>query len=297
MRNTFIYGLLRIPAGDGDAGGGASDDAKGGKGAAGDSGDSGDDAGDADGDDDESDGDESGDDEEGDEDDEKDLSDKEQKEAKALYKLLKNPATSKETLRIMAQQAGINLDAKAPEKPAEKKKESQKIIDIISKNLGDEFKFMTPRLAQALEEILGQERESFAAETQRLNETVAEQEVDAAFASLARETKGASRKMEAAMLQLANKVHQAPGTTLKEYVQILYKLAGGPAEGSPSRKDLARRIEKNRSNAGERAAAGASRADRDGGAKAKDAPKGLRAIVEHQYNQMLASAGSAGKKK
>lgn len=291
MFDTFIRGILFGAAGEGGNGGGTGNTGAGGAEGAGGDDDSSDDESGEEGD---GEGDDSDEDANADE-----LDENEAKEAAQLYKLLKDPKTSKDTLRIMVDRAGINLEKPAPKTEEGKKKEARKVADILQTHLGDEFKFLSAKLTTALEEILGQEREQHAEILGRLDESMAEQEIDSAFRSLSSETKGESKKHEAAMVQMANKVHQAPGTSIKEYVSLLYKLVAPNATSGKSAKDLARQINKNRTDAGERARSsgtGGQRADSGtngkGGGDGKAAPKGLRAIIEQQFDQLV-----SGKKK
>lgn len=174
------------------------------------------------------------------------LSDEELKQAKGLFKLLKNPQTQKSTLKILAEQAGVL------EKPAENKTELKQqkkdLKSILEEKLGPDLKWLVPKLGDAMEEILEQERGSLYSlqEQQKVDELVRATE------KLNRETKGDFQRQESRMSQLADEILPAPGMSVEKYVRHLYSIASSERRGNQTQSKLVDRINRNASNASER---------------------------------------------
>jgi hypothetical protein len=88
-------------------------------------------------------------DKEEEEEDEEELSAEQLKHAKNIFKLLSNKSTAKDTLLLLAKNAGLNLDEGTTKKEEDKLKKT--IKDIIVDKLGDKYKFMSEALGEALE--------------------------------------------------------------------------------------------------------------------------------------------------
>lgn len=173
---------------------------------------------------------------------EEELSAEELKESKALYSLLKDPKTQEQTLRVLAERAGI-LNKDTTQK--ETKKDVKSLISLVEDGLGDKYKFLAPELAKTLESVLERERELNNTKLSQLEGNQIQQQTDAAFEKLARDTKGLSRKYESDMLKLADKLHPAAGMTAYEYLEHLYTIASSRGKSNSIKKEMADKINRN----------------------------------------------------
>lgn len=167
------------------------------------------------------------------------------KEAASLYKLLSDPVTQKDALRVLATQAGIISGDKPPETKKEATTAAKKTLEILENALGTELKWLAPKLATAFDEMREQDRESTKKELDTLKQGQVAKEVDQAYELLARETKGESRKFESKMVGLADKLYPAPGMSVQEYVRHLYTIASASGEQKSAKMRLAEKINKN----------------------------------------------------
>lgn len=168
------------------------------------------------------------------------------KEAKNLYKLIKNPASQKQAIEILARSAGIQLGGGEPPKD---KKESDKVakktVEFLEEALGENLKWLAPKLATALDKIREQDREDYNKSLGEIKQTQIEKEVDQAYETIARETKGLSRKFEGRMVALADKLLPAAGMSTIEYVRHLYTIASASEGGKSNKQKLAEKINRN----------------------------------------------------
>lgn len=204
------------------------------------------------------------------------ISEDEIKEAKNLYKLLKDPATQKDVLRVLASQAGLleKVETKQDVKDAKKS-----VKDILKAKLGDKFDFLTPMLSEALEEILQGERAENAQQLGTVQQTQLNTEVQNVFNKLSSETKGASRQLESKMDALSKKFPPGADISVDEYVRGLYQMASsGTAKGNS--KQIADRINRNSSDVPGRLASRSTGAG-------KDSPRNLGKL---NLNQSIAHA-------
>lgn len=172
------------------------------------------------------------------------------KEAQNLYKLLKDPKTQKDVLRVLAKSAGIMEDP--PETPQEVREEKKNLLKILEERLGPDLKWLAPKLGGALEEILEQERETHAESFQAIERKEVENNVVQATAKLNRETKGEFSKLENRMNELALEVLPAPGQSVEKYMRNLYAIASSEKGNKVDKSKLADKIIRNASNASER---------------------------------------------
>lgn len=236
----FLFGPMMDESSDGDAGGEG----------AGDSGDpSDDDSSDVDSDDsDDSDGDDDSDDDDEKDDEEDELTEEEVNQSKQLFKLLKNPATSTETLRLMAKQAGV-LGDNVPETKKEEAQAKKAIVAILEEEFGKDLDFLTGKMSKALDRIFAQERKEQEDKISELQRTSIESKTEAALNRLNKKTNGESRKYEAKMAKLMDQIIQRPGTSLDDYFQILYDAASAGSKAASTKSKIADKINRNAKDA------------------------------------------------
>lgn len=275
----FWKDILFEEAGDSDGGGGGG----GNSGGAGDKKDP--PASDSSDEDDESNGDDSDDSSEEDE-----LSEDELKNAKGLFKLLKDPSTRDITLRTMAEKAGV-LDKNLPSTKVEEKKAIRDVSDVLKDSLGPEYyALFGDKLSKGLKELFAQEREESGKATESIRLQAVESETDRAFEKLDRETHGESKKFRQQMTALADKILPAEGVSTYDYLNILYNVASGNKKAAGANKQMADKINRNRSDVADR-----THQLSTGGGKNNQQPappKGLKNIVQ----QAIDSLAGGGKK-
>ena len=239
---AFYRGPLREKAGEGEGGGG-KDDSSEDNSEGSEEGSEGEEEGDSEA------GEEGEESEEGNEEGEGEFNAQQITEAKALYKLLSDPATQKETLTILAQRAGIELGGKPPETKKEEKAVIKKTVEILEEALGKDLAWLAPKLAGAFDKMREEDRATTQKELDKLSANQVTKEVDTAYETLARETKGESRKFESKMVGLADKLYPAPGMSVMEYVRHLYTIASASGEQKSAKQRLAEKINKNSKDA------------------------------------------------
>ena len=173
---------------------------------------------------------------------EEELGEDELKEAANLYKLLKDKDTRKLVLETLGKSAG--LFDKPLETPKQVAKVERDIKAILEEKLGKEYEFMIPKLGAALEAILEDVKENQAAQLGQVQQEQINQQVVSELSDLARETKGASRALEAKMSALSNKFPPGEGLSVREYVRGLYAMASGNKPATAA-KEITNRIQRN----------------------------------------------------
>lgn len=212
-----------------------------------------------------------------------DLSEDEIKNSKELFKLLKDPKTANMVIETMARKAGIMKDP--PQTKAEEKKAVREVKEVLKEKLGPEYyALFGDKLSGALEEIVSSIREEANASTQQIAAQQAEQEVDRAFEKLSRDTKGESNKFKAQMTELSKKILPADGVSTFDYLQMLYSIASGKKNTASASKQIADRINRNRSDVADRTRTAVGSPNNKGGQQ-QNQPKGLKAIVEAATRQ------------
>lgn len=184
-------------------------------------------------------------DEEKDEDEDDEFDDAKLKEAKNLFRLITNPASQKQAIEILARSAGIQLGGGAPESKKEAKEIANDTVKILEEALGENLKWLAPKLATALDKLRDADREENKKSLASLKASQIEKEVDQAYAELRRETKGVSAKFENRMVTLADKLLPAAGMSVAEYVRHLYTIASATGESKSAKQRLAEKINKN----------------------------------------------------
>jgi hypothetical protein len=220
---------------------------------------------------------EEGDEEE--EEDEEELSETELKESKALFKLLKDPATRTDVIAEMARRSGILKEVSADTTDKKIAKTALSVVDTLKESLGTEYAFLADKLGPGIEKLLKQERDALGERVSTTEAKHLENEIESIYLKLGKETRGEFGKFEKEITRLADKVMPAPGTTTEEYIRMLYSIASSGKGATNLKRNLADKINRNANDAaGRLASSGSGR----GGAGAAP-PKGatLRQIVEH----------------
>lgn len=163
------------------------------------------------------------------------------KQAKELFKLLKDPQTATNTIRVLAQRTGL-LDATTVKEVKENKKE---LKDIVKEKLGPEFAFLADKLSGVFESVLEEERATQNASVSRIEAANTEREVQSVLDKLARETKGESRKAESKMIELMSKFTIGSNTTLEEYLRGLHAQATAGRSSATVKGQMADKIRRN----------------------------------------------------
>ncbi len=208
------------------------------------------------------------------------LGEDELKEAKSLFKLLKDPHSRDLVIRGLAEKAGV---LRTESTPKQEKKDVKSILTIMEEKLGDQFKFLAPNFASAIEAVLEQERES---QTEKFNQIQVDRlvsQVDAAKDKLSRETKGESKKFEKQMEALADKYHPAEGVSVYDYVKTLYTLASADGQKSNIKREVNDKIIRNSKDVGSRLQSQST----SSGKSKESTPKTLKGIVEAEYQKLL----------
>ncbi len=213
-----------------------------------------------------------------------DLSDDELKEAQVLYKALKNPAQAKAVAAALAEQYGVRVGV--PETKAEVKEAKRDILTRVKDALGQEYAFMAPKLGAALEAALEVEREERSGEISQLQMQNLITETDTILKTLARETKGESRKLEAKMTALMDEFHPAPGMSTDKYIRGIYKMASSETAKAAGKKEVTNKIAKNAKDLPGRLNAGGGGNAGGGKGEVQQAPKGIKNIVKQQIALM-----------
>lgn len=169
-------------------------------------------------------------------------------EAKRVYKLLQNPTTAKSLIRELARAEGL-LGEEAPTTQKEVVAAKKSIESILKESLGDKYGFLIPDLSKALDQMFSQERETQQSSVAQLQAQNVQRETTDILATLARETKGESRKVETQMLALMNKFQIGPGTSIDEYIRGLYAQATSARSAQSATNKLTDKIRRNASDA------------------------------------------------
>lgn len=212
------------------------------------------------------------------------LSEEELKEAKALYGLLKNKDTQVRAVTQLAERAGIL------NRPLETQKQvttaTKDLKSLVKEKLGPEMAFLADKLGDVLETVLEQERAQNKTTIDELSSKNVERETSDALEKLNRETKGDSFKHEQKMLALMDKINPSPGTSVYEYLNMLYKIASSDKAAATARSQMSDRIRKNAKDAPGRLASTSSGGTPKGDTPIVPAKKGIGGAVEAALAQL-----------
>lgn len=234
--------------------------------------------------------DESNDDDQGDDDSSDDsatgddLSEAEIAEAQKLYKALKNPGSAKAVAAALAEQYGVRYGA--PETKTEVKEAKQDILAKVTEALGPEYAFLAPKFGKAVEAALDVVREEQSTQISELQMTNLINETDNVLKTLARETKGESRKLEAKMTALMDEFHPAKGMSTDKYIRGIYKMASDGNAKAAGKKEVTDKINKNAKDLPGRLNAGGGSHAGGGKGETPIIPKGIKNVVKQALESM-----------
>jgi len=219
MKKWWLTGVLQDEADDGSGGGGGDS--------------SGDDKGSKKGKD-ESDEDDDG----GEKDDPEEV-----KEALNLFRGLKDPTKSTGILKYLATEAGLlGKDGDLTSKG--EKATDDKILKTLEKHLG-EYKWIAPKFAGALKELLDGQKEEMETKFGELSQRDQQREVNNAIGELAKEFKD-FKLYHPKIVKLMDEVTCGENTPPKVYLTKLYRLAKAEAgDTKDGTSDKANRLKKN----------------------------------------------------
>ena len=184
------------------------------------------------------------------------LSDEELGNAKNLYKALKNPATAREIISVLARQAGVL------ETPKDVKEADKAITAVFKEALGPDFAFIADKMAPALERVLLSQEEEYETKLQQIRQqqlsAQTETEVEKALSKLNRVTKGDSRKFEGDMTRLMDDILPGRNTSTEDYIFKLYRIASSEQSERKAKEKLANKINRNANDIPSRLAPAAS---------------------------------------
>ncbi len=173
------------------------------------------------------------------------LSDDEKEEAARLYRALKDPKAAGPIIAALAQQAGILNPAKPAETVKEKKVEAKKVTELLKEGLGKEYEFLADRLGTSIEKILEQERQVQAVQIDALAQENIVREINSTLSSLAKESKGESKKLEARMTELMDEIKPGENVSIDKYLRRIYAIAASEKRPTQTTRQNVERINRN----------------------------------------------------
>lgn len=172
------------------------------------------------------------------------------KESKTLYKLLLDPKQRLNIIAALAQDSG--LLQQTPLKTEKQVEKAEKGIAKLIEEALPEYPGLSQKLGHVIEKIVEAEREERLQESEQNNIKQVEQEVVRELDVLARDTKGASRKVEKKMASLMNEISPGPNVSVKSYIRMLHTLATAGSTVQKTSEQIADKIRKNANNAADR---------------------------------------------
>ena len=166
-------------------------------------------------------------------------------QARNFYKLLKNPATAAQTIKVLANSYGIKISG--DETPKQEVAKIKSIKALVKEGLGDEYSFMSERLGDILENIFERERQGTESRIHEVATTQAVREAENAFEWL----KGKYEDADTYEDSIATLIDQIPigkDTSAKEHLEMLYDIAKSRSTRKSSAKKLADKIKQNSSD-------------------------------------------------
>lgn len=184
---------------------------------------------------------------------EQDLEETQLQEAKKLYKALMNPQQRVAIIAELAERSGLLKNP--PENNREVKETVKSIKDIIQEAL-PEFPGLAEKLGGAVEKAVQAQLDELRSEQEQQMQSVhlsqLENQVNASISRLRTQTNGVSKKFEAKMAELSNKLIMGEGMTIDQYVASLYAVASAGSGSAPKTGQNTDKIRRNATNASDR---------------------------------------------
>ena len=190
--------------------------------------------------------------EEEEESEEEDLDEPSRDEAFRLYKALKDPKAAPAIIAALAQQVGV---LPSSESKTEARQQVKDIKSILADSLGPEYKFLADRLGPAIELVIVQEREAQSQKLSQIELHNIEKEIEQTFSTLAKESKGESRRLEARMYALMDEIVPSANISVDKYIRHIYAIASAGRK-QPTTKEVADKIRRNANDAPSRLQSG-----------------------------------------
>lgn len=170
------------------------------------------------------------------------------KQALNLQRMLMDPKTAPAALKMMGEMLGLEVAPQKQQTTQEAAKQPT-IAEILTANLGEEYKFLAPNLAKAMEQIVGLH---VAPLQTQLQQNKLEVEFNNAVAELNKTSQGDFDKHQATVLQLMDRLKPGQGVSIHDYLNELYSLAKGksPLVSTPN-KQVQQVVDKMQRNAQE----------------------------------------------
>jgi hypothetical protein len=162
-----------------------------------------------------------------------------------FYRALQDPNAAPAMVEFLAKQVGLNVQPTikaAPETP------EPSIQDLITKELGEEYGFIAPKLGSAIEKVLGKFIEPLRAEQQKI---AAVNEYDKAVAKLNAQTGGDFQKLEPEIVKAMEVLRPSDKATTEQYLSYLYKTVKGQNIQQVTQQAATKVVEKIQRNASE----------------------------------------------
>lgn len=215
-----------------------------------------------------------------------DLSEEDVKQSKNLFRLLKDPQTRANTLRILATKEGILKEDAPPQTQREVDKAQKSIKELVKEKFGKDYAFISDIFGETLQLAFEQEREYTRAQLNTVQIREVEREASSALEKLSRETKGESTKFMPAMTKLMDSIKPSKDLSQLEYFRHLYTIASSGKRIASTKAQLDDKIRRNSNNAAERLQSRGTSTGKDGTPPGGPAQKGIKAAVEFAFAQL-----------
>lgn len=164
------------------------------------------------------------------------MSEKQRKEALSVYTALSDPKRARVFIETLAREAGLlNSD----DKRSDKTKKSE-MVEMLEESLGEDYKFLAPKLGPVFDKILGKHKEELDSRFDSVATERIQKESDDALAGM-RKDFADFKLFETAIQALMEEIEPGKNLTQKQYLTKLYKLAKAEAADTQRAEDKANR--------------------------------------------------------
>lgn len=202
--------------------------------------------------------------------------DEETIQSKKLFKALSNPKTAVPVLKILMEQHGLKLETK---KDVEKAKDE--VLDILENELGDEYKFLAPKLSNAFKKILGTHQEQIENRFKEQQASELQRESKATVKKLETEYKDWP-KYEKRINELTDEIEIGENTSFEVYLRHLYRVAKSEDAESSTKDKLTNKLVRSRSDVSNKLTPHSGSDDKN----RKTTPKSLRDIIAQTADEI-----------